>query len=531
MTDNADFRFGSAAFATEEDVRHAQLFTQQPNSLFIGFLGKRKLWYSDMGGLILIAGARSGKLRDILGYNLCAGTYLNTLVTLDMKGELAAISRNQTPDKKFCTYWNPAGLHDLPQNRLNPVDYIHIDSPTLVSDTKVFVENAIPLSGSANALYFERRAQELAEAISLTLTELHGTLTLPDLYHTINLIAGGGEEWLNFAFEMSRSQFRMAQRVEEEIAASRDSSSNGFQGIMGELLKSFACLSDPILMASVSPPYDFSLAQLCESDQAYQFYMMPPAEFIDAWSPVIKSLFVGAMIYKSRKPQSPQQTWILDECAQLGAFPLAVKLFTYGAGIGIRPWAIFQSSKQMNKLGKDAENIITSSAALRSYFGVRDLETARTLSAMIGAETLEFQDAHKVAAANHAKQQALHAFMTGNDLIGAGLNYAHHKKQAEMPSKQHRLLRTPDELLNMPLTKQYIFTDSLSKVLYADRAPYYEQYFMAGRYHPNPYHPPPDKVRVKTRFGYEWRRVIQKAVPEAFKSYPQYQTKPYSVIR
>ena len=64
------------------------------------------------------------------------------------------------------------------------------DSPTLVSDVKVFCENMIPLSGSANSQYFERRAREYLEAICLTLAEIDGVLTLPRLYWAINLHSG-----------------------------------------------------------------------------------------------------------------------------------------------------------------------------------------------------------------------------------------------------------------------------------------------------------------------------------------------------
>ena len=388
----------------------------------------------------------------------------------------------------------------------------------------------IPLSGSANGVYFERRAQEFCEAFALALVEIKGVLTLPDLYHAINLIPGDSDKYLNFAYEMSKSRFSICVRVEEEIAASRDNSSNGFQAILGELFKGFAALSDPVLMASVSPPFDFSLSQLCESEQTYQFYMMPPAEFVAAWSPVIKALFVGAMIYKSRTPQAPQQTWILDECAQIGNFPLVSKLFTYGAGIGIRPWAVFQSTQQMKALGTNAENIITSSAALRSFFAVRDIETAQTISRMAGVETLAYEDEHKNAQACHAKRQAVQAFLSGDDPLSVGLNYAHHNLKTEIPDKQQRLLCTPDEVLNAGEDKQYIFADNLSGVLYADRKPYYKQKFMVGRYHPNPFYPPLDKVRVKTRFGCVWRQIVTKAVSPEFAHYPQYSDGSYSCV-
>ena len=535
MIDNESNRFGSAAFAENIDIARAGMFRQASNSLFVGFFGNKPLWYSGAGGLILVAGARGGKLKDILSYNICSGIgRAISFLILDMKGELAAISQDQTPDHKYNIYWNPLALHGLCQHRINPLDYMRADSPTLVSDVKVFCENMVPLSGSANAAYFERRAREFLEGIILTLVKLEGALTYPVLYYVINLIPGGGDAWLDFAFEMTECGFPISKRIEEEIANSRDNSSNGFQGILGEIFKAFACLSDPALMESVSPyadgTYDFSVGDMCRDDQLHQLYLMAPAEFVESWNPVIKSVFVAGMVYKSRAPHAPQQTWILDECAQLGAFPLVPKLFTYGAGIGIRPWAVFQSTYQMRALGPNAENIITSSAALRSYFAVRDIESATAVSRALGAQTLEFDDELQQSRAQLAKQQAMQALLNGDDPFSAGLTYAHHKQAVKHRTKQHRLLRTPDEVLNMPDDMQFIFTDALEHAVYSNRAAYFEQKFMSGRYHPNPYHPPAGKVRVKTTFGHAWRRVITKAVPSTFAHYPQYKNGKWSRI-
>lgn len=514
--------FGSAAFAAGPEIARAGMFTQRPDSLLVGFFAGRPLWYSGMGGVLLIAGARGGKLRDVLAYNLCSGVYAHSMLVLDMKGELAAISRDQTPDRKFCIYWNPFALHGLPTNRINPVDYLRAGSQTLVSDTKVFAENMIPPSGAAQGQFFEGRAREFLEAVVLTLVRRDGVLSLPALFDALNLLPAGGDAWLDFAFEMSESGFPITARIEEEIASSREDSTGGFRGIIGELLKAVSCLSDPILMDSVSPPFDFSLAQLCESGRAYQCYMMPPAEFVSAWSPVIKALLVAGMIYKPRAPAAPRQTWILDECAQLGAFPLVVKLFTYGAGIGIRPHAVFQSVNQTKALGPDAETIIASSAALRSYFAVRDLETATTLSRMLGSATLAYIDEHRRAAALHAHGQAVHSLIRGGDPMRAGIELAHHARMARLPVLKAQPLRAPDEILNMPPDRQVVFVDGVSHPIYAERRAYYDQAFMAGRYHPNPYHPPADRVRVMTRSGPAWRRVIVEPVPRRFAHYPQY---------
>ena len=83
----------------------------------------------------------------------------------------------------------------------------------------------------------------------------------------------------------------------------------------------------------------------------------------------------------------------------------------------------------------------------------------------------------------------------------------------------------------MPPDRQLIWVDGVAKPIWGERAPYYEQRFMAGRYHPNPYHPPADKVRVKTRLGHEWRRVMREPVPQEFAHYPQYADGYWSVVR
>jgi len=439
-----------------------------------------------------------------------------------MKGELSVVVQNQTPDNKYSIHWNPLGLHGLPCNKINPIDYIFDGNPALVSSVKLFCQNFLPMSNSSNSEYFDRRAQELLEGIVLTEARLNKVVTLPRLNEIVNSIPSNSEAWLDFAYEMSESGFPLSKRIEEEIANSRDDNTGGFTGILGVLFKGFACLSDDKLLESVSPPYDFSLSQMCLHEQTYQLSLMPPAEFIEGWSPIIKSFFVALYLYKAHKPDSPQITMFLDECAQLGSFPLLTKAFTYGAGVGLRPVAVFQSTKQMAAVGDNAENIITSSAQLRIYFGVRDPETATTLSKMIGSETLNYQDEVQIEKSKHAKRQAVIAMMNGDDPIMSAMNYSHHKKDAVTSRQMKRLLIEPNEILHMASDKMIFFTDQLPKPAYVDRKPYYEQRWMADKYHPNPYHPPADKVRVKTFWGHGWRKVIREPVPQMYTHYPQY---------
>ncbi len=522
--DNEFNRFGRADFVGTDDLLRAGMFRQTPDSIFLGFHNGRALWYSGAGGMAVFAGARAGKFRDLLAYLLCSSILRTNTLVLDPKGEGAVVSQDQTADRKFVFFWNPSHLHGLHCDSINPLDFAHRGNPNLVSDIKTLIAQAIPSSGSAQSEYFEQRARDVAEAVCLVLVEREDVLTLPSLYEVINLIPANNAQWIDFAYLMHTSDHPIARRVEAEIADSRKDSSGGFKGIIGELLKAFSCLSDPALMASVSPPYRFSFADMCKSGQAYQIYLMPPAEYISAWSPVIKMMFTSALIHKARAPEGPRQTWLMDECALLQKFPLLTQSFTYGAGIGVRPVAIFQSVNQMKAIGPSAETVIPASAACQMYFGVRDLETANRISSMLGSQSLYFDDNTIQAPARQAKDQAMRAFLNGEDPMRTGLDYIHSRQQSEQRSVQHRKLMTPDEVLNMGARDALVFTDGLPGAARIRRIPYFETRWMAGRFHPNPYHPPADRVRCKGVIGSHWRRVVKAPVEPKYAHFPQYRS-------
>lgn len=514
--------FGSARYAEPKELAQAGLFTRTRDSLFLGFFGARAICYSGLAGLVTCAGSRSGKLTTSLSINLCCGGYPGTCLILDIKGELAAISQWQVPARKFCIYWNPRRFHGLPYHRINPVGHLNLSNPDLVSDTLAFAENMIPPSGSPQGRYFEGRAHEFLAAIVITLVKRDGVLTLPALYRAINLMVMGGETWLDFAFEMSEAGFDLAERIEEEVANSRNDTSGGFKGVIGEITRAFTCLADPVLLESVSPPFDFCLSKLCESDQTYNLYLMPPSEAVETWAAVIKAFFVCARTYKARAPSAPRQTWFLDECGQLGGFPLVAKLFTRDAGLGIRPWAFFQSTKQMNALVHDGESLLMSSAGVRSFYGIRDEPTARTISSMMGSQTLAYVDPRQHENARHGMLKAAQALFSGGNPITAGLEMAHQARMARAPVLKAQPLKSHDQILGMPQDKQLLFVDGVPYPIEADRRNYYDQPFMAGRYHPNPYFPPTTHVRVATPRGYVWRPVIVEPVAQAYSHYPQY---------
>lgn len=520
---NDENRFGSAAFAETTELAAKGWFEKSPDAIYAGMKDGRPLWYKGAGGVLLVAGARSGKLRDILAHNICSGVLENeTLVVFDIKGELAAISQDQTPDEKHCLYWNPHGLHGLPQHRINPVGHLTWSSPTLIPDLKLFLEGQIASSGAGQSRYFEQGARRIGEAIGLILTKRNGTLTLPDFHDAILALQAGGDEWIDLAFEMYRSKIPECVAVEEEIAHAREDSSGGFKGILGELMQAFACFSDPTLRAALSGPFDADLADLTRGARAYQFYLMCPETVLSFWAPVIKAFLTGLRTLKGRSPQSPRQTWIIDEAARLTGYEEIVRLFTDGAGIGIRPLVVLQDVTQAEDLARNALRKITSSAALQIYFGVRDPETARRVSDMVGAETLTYDDPLHQGRARVDLRKGIVRILSGGDPFEAALELTQKRYESTHLSKQRRMILTLDEVIHMGDDRMVLISDGLSGPVFAERKPYWALPWMAGRYHPNPYHPPTDKVLVATRRGPRWWPVIVEPVPARYAQYPQY---------
>jgi len=529
---NARYRDGSARFSDFNAIQRAGFTEGGADKLLLGFNGNSGVRIGGQGGVVTCGGARSGKLVSATGYAALGACWDYHSVWMDIKSETSAISQFAvTMAGRHGIYWSPVKMIGAPtQHRIATMDYIHADSPSLISDIQTFCQNWIPKSQGKNNVFFDGQAQLQLEAIIIGLVKRDGSVNLPALYEGVMLTGSGGEEFLErLGFYMHQcTEHAHVRRIEEKLAQLHAQGGNEtYDGIYGVMANSVACLSDPVLRESLTPypdgSYDFSFSDMIKDEHIYSLFICVPHENLQTWSPVIKSIFVAGRIWKSRNPFSKPQLWVLDECGNLGGeFPLAVELFTIGAGIGIKPWAIFQSQKQIANLGANAEHILLSSAQTQQYFGVRDYETAQALSKRIGAETLHYEDQHAQARAKHSRLQALYGMLSGQDPIESLMRARHHAQLRETPQSQRRMVMNPDEIINMPSNEQLIFTDGIGAPIRCEKRNYYDQEFMAGTYLPNPYHPPNDMVKVKTRSGYEWLRVVTEPVPPFYAHLPQY---------
>ncbi len=531
-------RFGSAAWAVSEEIRRAGLFNQ--DGPFLGFDGDSPLRLDGDGPLITFGGAGSGKLRDVLAYNLCGyrsgGRWYAPprMLVNDPRGELAAISIHHQVrfgKKAYCI--NPWGLHGLPQHSVNPWALLDPDSATFQADVKLLLGDLIVLP-TGNDKYFAARGREWCEALLLSdvLTRAAAgdktAFSLPRLYEIINAIEDPSA-WEDIAEAMLNTPDAFVRRIAAEMDAKRSGAPKEYGAIMGSIFESIAFLSDPQVRRTLENP-DFSLDVLCNED--CNVYLIIPAEYLSMLAPMQRAIFGAAMLHKNRRPSAPRVLFLIDEAAQLGNFDALARAYTFGRGMGIRAWSIWQDPGQIEKnFGAPALSSFIGSSVARQFVGVRDLKTAQMVAAMLGQETLEYDDPVKQLNARTAARQAVASVLGGTSPFQAGLEIARQSYISNHRDQQARALVMPEEVLQIPEDRQVLFVSGRNiKPIYARKLPYFSRPEMAGAYLPNPYHGPQDRVRIAGHlFGSV--PVIRERVPARFAHLPQYQSGEWAYVK
>jgi type IV secretion system protein VirD4 len=528
-----DTLYGSAKWADDAEITAAGL--HRAGGLYFGetVVGNPLLIGGDMP-LITFAGSGSGKGRDVILHNILA--HKGHFFVTDPKGELAAVSLHSLHlqgKHGFCI--NPFNLHPsapwfLPSHRVNPLDILKPDSASLAADCKLIMEMMIPKAQGGDS-YWTDKPREWGQVVLLWMVRRYGSVTLPEFYKLFSSVYADLTAWKAICGEMRTFPNPDVQRVVGEMVTKRKEAPKEFSGILGALFNGLSFIGDEALNRCLDTP-DFSLSVVTSDFQPVNVYLIFPSEFMGMYAPFLRLIIGVSMLYKSRAPASPPVVFLIDEAAQLGYFEALQRCYGIGRGAGVRTWAFFQSIGDIEgHYGLEGAKTMMSSSQLRQFFGVRDLETARVLSEMVGQATIfyddpERQEQHKMQAATILTQTI------PNHDLGAITQAAIHVKMAKQPSIAGRALITADEVLKLPPNEQIAFIgDQALSPIRAKRRHYYERADLAGRYLPNPFHPPYDQTFVTHGRGSDLFPVVSAAVSDDLAALPQYQQGKMSSIK
>lgn len=517
-------RFGEARWANTDDLSRAGIFRDE--GLPFGFFENRLLRFESDAPRVTIGGAGSGKLRDVLGYVLCLPCAM-PMAVLDPRGELWDISVDTLAAQNIFGYsWDPYGIGDVSHN-INPLDHLTPKLPTLFAEIVRLVRALVPLSKSSSGRYFELTAQNVLIALILHEVKTCGGINFPRLYELTQMIEGYPAAWADVLESMLKSETSFLKTAANVMLIRQQDATKEFAAVMGEIYAYLLWLNDDVVRNSLKGG-DASLQEMVNpalnGGHSVRFHFKVPGDLLEQCAPILRVFFDTIMVLKARNRGSRRILLLVDEAAMLGKFDALKAAFTYGRGTGTICWAIFQSLSQIEEnFGKAGIDTFLSSAAMRQFFGVRDINTARTVSSMCGYETLEYDDAGQQANAEHTMMGHVNALLDGADPFETAQHVAHYQDASVRRSKIRRELIAGSEVLNMREDEAITFLSGKNlPPIYHNKYPYYER-LKAGQFYPNPNHPPIDKIRIKGFWGYKMRPVRREPVPANMRQFPQYQ--------
>ena len=369
------------------------------------------LRYAGPDHLLTIAPTRAGKGVGAIRPNLLLAD--RPVIVIDPKGEnyrVAARARN-----RFGPVWalDPFGVTGNESAAYNPLDLLDPGSERFAEDAAALADAIVSdPPGEVREAHWNEEAVALLSGLILlcasseppvrrNLARIRAYLTQPPkTFHQ-----------LLEAMQASDAAGGLAARATSPPAGTERAG-----GGLGPLDRPAAHAFPGFhRIAEATSRTDFRFADLARNTGSV-FLILPPDRIPThaRWLRILVAQALGEIL---RLPQPPAKPvlFLLDECAALGRMPPLERAVGLMAGYGMQGWTIFQYLHQLRAIYGRAAGTFLSNAGIVQAFNVNDLETARWISSMLGADT---------------------------EVYGGGAG--------RDGSRVARPLLTPDEVLNLP---------------------------------------------------------------------------------
>ena len=392
---------GTARWATADDVARACL-TAATGATVGGFDGE-PLRHNGPEHIIAFAPTRSGK-----GISLVLPTLLEweeSVVVLDIKGENHALSAGfrDSAGHRVLKFEPTAPVGSV---RFNPLAEIRIGTDYELMDCQNIAAMIIDPDGKGLKDFWMQSGFEWLSAAILHVlyrvrAEEDRTATLAD----VNRIMSAAEfekkgDKLVFLIEKMLGYNHGRDSVNDEISRVASKMSGRAReersGVHSSSLTQLSLYSDPIIARNIAES-DFSLDDLMNGDVPVALYIVIPPSDIDRLRPLIRVIFnimlrrLTSKMYFGRRREDKgyrrRLLLMLDEFTSIGKLDILEKSLAFMAGYGLKCFIVVQDLTQLQQsYGRDES--IMSNCHVRLAFAPNKLETAKTLSDMLGKQTV-----------------------------------------------------------------------------------------------------------------------------------------------
>ena len=420
--------------------------------------------------LLLFGPNGSGKGTRLLVPNLLS-LQNRSIVVIDPKGELAAITADYRRTVSDVVILNPFGILDIPSAGFNPLASLDPDAPTFLDDAVGVGEALIKIeekdphwSESAQGLVVALLMWEVQlakrERRAPSLENVRYLITEPNEYETgadgkrhlvkgvritaARMVAEGGPQIASLIARFLRDT--------DEIASIQSTADR----------QTWWLLSKP--MRDNLAKNDINFAAL--KQRPITVYVVLPAERMRTHSVWLRLVIVSALraLYK---PGGLRTLFMLDEFAQLGHLAPVEDAFGLVRGYGVQLWPILQDLTQLKSLYKERWETFMANAGVVQGFAPNDLTTADWMSRRAGETTA-------VAAGYNAGDNQ----SANNQSNSQGMSYQQTKRRVFLPQ----------ELMEIRSGGSLLFPAGSALTIPCFAPPYWEIEGLWGRTRSNPYY-------------------------------------------
>lgn len=385
---------GKARLMGPEEVAKYKAKPERGAFTFVGKVGGKGFLNYTEKHVLIVAGTRGGKGRDLIIPNLWV--YQGSVFVLDPKGENAQQRHEKRREFGPVFALDPFGVSGLPSARFNPLRYLA--GPSMITDAQTLADALI--TGDD---HFSSSARQLLVGLMLyVVTE--PVLTVPgyggpvgrDLMTVRRLLMRDLKTTLE-SMVANKAEIAEVKTIITDIGAwGKDTAEKEWSGIKNSAIEQTKWLNSPEVCAVLEDGgTQIDFADYLKGIMSV-FVCLPAPYFatFDKWLRLVVAAALDTMTKRLAPPEKPVR-FVLDEIAQLGNLAKIESALTLSAGYGVQLWGIWQHLKDIERCYPSSGiGGWVSSSGLRLVFSVQDNETLRYFAKATGDALTETDIRH-----------------------------------------------------------------------------------------------------------------------------------------
>lgn len=337
------------------------------------------------GHTLVVAPTGAGKGRNIIIPNLL--TYPGPVIVIDPKGEAARVTaRRRRELGQRVVILDPFGVCGEATDSLNPIDAI--DPKAAAGESDCIMQAKQVTGGQASLVdrFWDNCAEGLLAGViayhaeyepkeKRTFPEIRRFLCSSDLAYKLAVLLDSGR---------IRPDSLVAQEFENFIGHEAEKVRTS---VRSTAIQHTAIFAGAEVSASLQRS-SFSLRQV-EQGSGLTIYLVIPPHKLEAYASLLR-LWVSALLTMiTRRAQAPllPTLFILDEVAQLGAFPMLRPSITLLRGYGVRCMLFLQDASQLRALFPSDHGTIVNNCSTVVTFGHSSFAMSREMADVMGDVT------------------------------------------------------------------------------------------------------------------------------------------------